>query len=292
LQLIINGVDDLQLKSEMTDNINLSNYEFRKFKGRLAQYKVWEDTPDSWEKRWSKRSIHNLLNSYSDGRLDEFGFFEDYLPKHLPVLEAGCGMGQLVMALSARGYHVIGIDYAAETIERIKEAAPQLDVSVGDVYSLEVPVKSLGGYISTGVFEHNPAGPIQGLREVTRVLHPEGVAFIAVPFLNLKRQRVLHDCDVAESEILDNGLCFYQYYFSVEDFENLLQEAGLMVVETYPYALYAGLTRDFAVGRWLNSRRSIFWHLQSWIGKWCRIAPRWIRQRNAHMMMFICKLAD
>ena len=275
----------------MTDVINLPNYELRKFKGRLAQFKIWENTPDSWEKRWSDRSLHELLNNYADGRLDEFEFFLEYLPKHLPVLEAGCGMGQIVMALSARGYQAKGIDYASGTINRIKAVAPQLDVSVGDVCSLEVPAKSLGGYISIGVFEHNPAGPLEGLREVTRVLHPEGVSFIAVPFLNSPRRSVLRVCAAAEGEILDNGMRFYQYYFSLEDFEALLQEAGLTVVETYPYGLYAGLTRDFALGRWLDSRGFFFWHVHRLVTRFCRNAPKAILKRWAHMVMFICRRA-
>jgi SAM-dependent methyltransferase len=275
----------------MTDVINLSNYELRKFKGRLAQFKIWENTPDAWENRWASRSLRNLLNSYADGRLDEFEFFLEYLPKHLPVLEAGCGMGQLVKALSAHGYHVMGVDYAAETINQIKAVAPQLDVRVGDVCSLEVPAGSLGGYISIGVFEHNPAGPLEGLREVTRVLHPEGVAFIAVPFLNSRRQSVLRNCAGAEDEILDNGMRFYQYYFSLEDFKALLQEAGLTVVETYPYALYAGLTRDFSLGRWLDSRGFFFWHVHRLVTRFCRNAPKSILKRWAHMVMFICRRA-
>ena len=268
------------------------NYGFRRFRGRLALFKAWENQPTYWEKHWTNISLSDLLEKHSDGQLDEFEIFSKFLPRHLPVLEAGCGMGQLVKALSARGYHVMGVDYAAETINRIKAVAPQLDVSVGDVYSLEVPAKSLGGYISIGVFEHNPAGPLEGLREVTRVLHPEGVAFISVPFLNLRRQSVLRDCAVAEGELFDNGLRFYQYYFSLEDFEELLQEAGLTVIETYPYALYAGLTRDFSIGRWLASQGFFFWQIHRLVTRFCRNTPKSIRKRWGHMVMFVCQRAD
>jgi 2-polyprenyl-3-methyl-5-hydroxy-6-metoxy-1,4-benzoquinol methylase len=89
---------------------------YKKFCGRLAQFAHWKNEPEGWEARWSNRALENLLESHASGKLGEFEIFSHYLPKDLPVLEAGCGLGQLVMALSARGYQVEGVDYAEQTI--------------------------------------------------------------------------------------------------------------------------------------------------------------------------------
>jgi SAM-dependent methyltransferase len=265
---------------------------YKIFNGRLAQFAAWKNEPEGWEARWSNRSLKSLLESHASGKLGEFEIFSHYLPKDLPVLEAGCGLGQLVMALSARGYQVEGVDYAEQTIHRIKTVAPTLNVKVGDVYSLDNCSGTLGGYISLGVFEHNPDGPLPGLLEVHRVLHKNGVAFISVPYLNNKRQKLLQQCSVAEHIVLNNSLRFYQSYFAKEDFESLLNKARLKVIDIYPYAVYAGLTRDFDLGRRLHERGFFFWQLHKRILRWCENAPRWVRLRFAHMIMFICRPLD
>src|SRR5258708_37363467 len=104
---------------------------------------------DHWEAGWSKANLSRLLASYSSGKLDEFeGIFIRHLPRDRAVLEAGCGNGQLVVALAARGYRMEGLDYAEATVTRIREAAPHLNVRTGDIYRLDVPDGTYGGRAS------------------------------------------------------------------------------------------------------------------------------------------------
>jgi SAM-dependent methyltransferase len=267
-----------------------SNTHFYKFRDRLAQFRPIGNHRVYWEQRWSQRAIRETLAAHSKGKLEEYeGIFTRYLPRDLPILEAGCGLGQLVMALSSRGYQVEGVDYADQTIARIQTAAPELNVRVGDVYNLDVRDNTYGGYISLGIFEHNPAGPLAGLKEVRRVLHPLGVGLISVPFLNRERQKWLRRAPVATNPVSSDGVGFYQYYFSSQDFEARLQEAGLQVVEIFPYALYGAVTRDFGLTQWLHEQKFFFWQIHRRITQWCREAPAWMRWRWAHMLMFVCR---
>jgi len=267
-------------------------FSLYKFHGRLAQFRSMGEHREHWEERWSKGRIRELLADASSGKLNEFdGLFTQYLPRDLPVLEAGCGQGQLVMALDRRGYLVEGVDYAAQTIGVLNEVAPELKTRVGDVYNLDVPDGSYGGYISIGIFEHNPEGPQKGLSEVRRVLHPRGVALISVPYLNTRRQKVLDRVPVAENAKHANGLQFYQYYFAREEFERYLRESGLEVIRLWPYSLYSGLTRDFTLGGWLHDREFFNWRIHRRITRWCREVPEWVGWRWAHMLMFVCKRA-
>lgn len=261
-----------------------------KFNNRLAQFREQDGQREFWEERWSKSELEAVLSSHRSGKLGEFEeLFSRCLPHDLPILEAGCGLGQLVMALQARGYFVEGIDYASETVSRLQAVAPELKIRVGDVYGLDVPDSTYGGYISIGIFEHNPDGPLNGLREVTRVLHPRGIALISVPFLNRERQTWLEKIPVAENHILPNDLRFYQYYFSRDEFASLLVKAGLQIVEIFPYAAYSGLTRDFALGRQVDSRNFYHWRLKRRFSRLCARAPMWARWRWGHMIMFACK---
>src|SRR5216683_7851062 len=76
-----------------------------KFNGRLAQFRFMGEHREYWEERWAQGRIRELLTAAGSGRLEEFeDLFTHYLPRDLPVLEAGCGRGHLVMALDRRGY--------------------------------------------------------------------------------------------------------------------------------------------------------------------------------------------
>lgn len=265
--------------------------EFRRFRGRLAQFRSWSNKAVDWENRWSDVSVPQLIEAHVHGDLGEFEFFTDYLPRGSRILEAGCGLGQLVMALSAKGYTVDGVDYSHTNIERAKTAAPFLNVRVSNVYDLDVPNGTYTGYLSIGVFEHNPDGPTKGLKEARRVLHPHGFAFISVPYLNAQRGQWLRQARSTEVAILPGGLSFYQYYFSRQEFEILLRDVELEVVQVIPYAVYAGLTRDFALGSWLHGRGFFVWRLHRRITQLCKNAPMFARWRWAHMLMFVCKPA-
>jgi SAM-dependent methyltransferase len=264
-------------------------YEFRKFRGRLAQFRRWDNHPDHWEERWSKVSISDLMNTYLSGYLDEFELFTRYLTKDMPVLEAGCGLGQLVVALSARGYSVEGVDYSGKTVDRAKAIVPDLNIHVGNVYALDVPDGSYGGYISLGVFEHNPEGPMAGLLEARRVIAPQGVALISVPYLNPARKKILHRVPLENDVQLFNGLSFYQYYFSISDFVLVLRESGFKVIYTYPYAVYAAVTRDLTIGRWLHSKGFFKEKIRHNFVRSCEKAPMWMRFHWGHMVLFVCK---
>lgn len=256
---------------------------------RLALYKSWGNTPEDWQSKWDGRSITNLFNKHKNGELGEFEIFSNYLSNKLPVLEAGCGMGQLVLALSARGYQVSGVDYSAPTINRILSHAPELDVRVGDVSQLDVPDEFYGGYISLGVVEHYFQGPRIILREAKRVLSRDGYAFFSTPFLNRERIKILASVPTVADVQANNHLQFYQYYFTREEFSDLLQQSGLNVIDYWPYAVYAGLTRDFSTGRWLAQHRFFSWRIRKIIASRCQNAPHRMRWRFAHMLMYICK---
>ena len=263
---------------------------FYRFNGRLALFRPAGVGKDQWEARWGATDLGRMLQTYRSGKLDEFErIFLQYLPKDLPVLEAGCGCGQLVMALSTRGYAVEGVDYAHATIRRIQEAAPELNVRTGDIYHLDAPDKTYGGYISIGLFEHDANGPQAALKEACRVLHPRGVALISVPDLNAKRKRLLRRAGTLRDSKAPGGLNFYQYYFSQGEFEKHLEAAGFKILECFPYGVHTGLVRGSAFWQRLGHSRFFIWPLQHRFIRWCATAPRWVRFKAAHMLMFACQ---
>ena len=265
--------------------------EYRVIDGRLAMFKPWDNRPEDWEEYWSTHSVEKLLSSEKLADLGEYNVMAQYLPRDLPVLEAGCGIARIVAALAAQGYSVEGVDYAEELIRRVRAVAPELKVRVGDIYCLDAADGSYGGYISLGVLEHNANGPLDGLREARRVLHRRGFAFVSVPYLNQIRKKLLKRARREENANAGNNLRFYQYYFSEQEFVSFLESAGFEVVKLHPLGAYWGLVKDIPAIGWLHERRFSHERIQWKLMSWCERMPMAGLMRYAHMMMYICRPA-
>ncbi|MDX1436882.1 MAG: class I SAM-dependent methyltransferase [Anaerolineales bacterium] len=256
----------------------------------LALYKAIPGLQDFWEDLWLSSSIPEVLKRAGAGMLGEFEFpFTAYLPKNGLILEAGCGSGRYVKALQARGYTIEGIDYAAETIKRIQEVDPDLQVREGNILAIDRPDNTYAAYISIGVLEHNFEGPESGVQEAHRVLKPGGVALVSVPYLNWARRRVRDKASSAASETLPGGLRFYQDHIDIEHFTALFEATGFRVLNCYPYLLFGGLIRDWRLGRWLNRNSFFSWRARQLFKRMCESAPTPIRNELSHMMMVIAE---
>lgn len=112
----------------------------------------------------------------------------DVLPQMQSIrrgLDAGCGPGQFtIMAAEALPTaEVVGVDLAPTMIRLARDhsvsspARGRLHFVVGDVGRLPFPDAHFDAVMSTGSIKHWP-DPVQGLRELHRVLTPGGRAFI------------------------------------------------------------------------------------------------------------------
>src|SRR5439155_18758008 len=165
---------------------------FRCYNGRLALFHEVGNSVKYWREYWSDEKRAELTKQAKLGELYDYDApVRKYVPKELPVLEAGCGPGHMVAALVARGYKAIGVDFEPEVVRFVNKMWPLLNVVEGDVRRLDVADGSIGCYLSGGVVEHFPEGPAAALREARRVLHPKGVALIQVPYLNPGRAKLL-----------------------------------------------------------------------------------------------------
>lgn len=104
------------------------------------------------------------------------------------VLDAGCGDGVLsvLMALWHPEQRIIAMDISEEAVRRTREAAKMHGVEgrmsfvIGDAEHLPFKDGSLPGIVSSHVLEHLPNFD-QGIKEIKRVLSPDGIAVIAIP---------------------------------------------------------------------------------------------------------------
>jgi SAM-dependent methyltransferase len=174
-------------------------------------------------------------------------------------LEGGCGPAHWVRYYQRRGHRVLGIDFAARTVERVRELYPEIDVRQGDVQALPLEDGSVHTYYSGGVVEHFEEGPDRALAEARRVIAPDGWFLCSVPDASPLRTRWLYrgpglDGEGTRTHPLarpvrepgvdtspPSGTTFYQYAFTEAELGERLERAGFSVEETFCYSLLWGL---------------------------------------------------
>jgi 2-polyprenyl-3-methyl-5-hydroxy-6-metoxy-1,4-benzoquinol methylase len=141
------------------------------------------------------------------------------LESRADVLEIGCGKGMLLNSLQQLGYNVTGIDLDAGAIAACRAAYPNVNVRVGSGDCIEFPAESFDVVLSFDVFEHIRDSDCH-LREVKRVLRPEGVYLLQtpnkwtnMPFEILRHWRKYHmGVAAAYRELLTDHCALHNYW--------------------------------------------------------------------------------
>lgn len=190
-------------------------------------------TPEAWAKNFAAARGLHFRKRIRMTASRETRLIRRYIPKGGSILDAGCGMGEWVVLLKRFGYRSSGCDYSPELLRRLREAYPDHEWIQSDIRSLPHATGSLDGVISWGVIEHDEAGPGAALREFHRVLRPNGVAIVSVPFDSAAAR---HSAEVF-SDVPGAHRAFFQWLMRPEELRAHAEEAGFEVVEsgTLPY---------------------------------------------------------
>ena len=118
-------------------------------------------------------------------------------PRHLPLLDAGCGTGGFLARLrgAAPGVAAEGLEYhpPAAARARAKAGAP---VTVGSVNAMPFADRSFGAVVSLDVLCHAAVEPAQALAEMARILAPGGLLVLNLPayaWLHSAHDRRVHN---------------------------------------------------------------------------------------------------
>lgn len=101
------------------------------------------------------------------------------LEEHQPVLDFGCGRGELVAVLNERGIHAEGIDPDAGMVAEAQGHGRAVHLGDGLRYLRELPANELGAVISVHVVEHLPLPVLVELLELAAARLRPGGLFIA-----------------------------------------------------------------------------------------------------------------
>jgi ubiquinone/menaquinone biosynthesis C-methylase UbiE len=204
-------------------------------------------TPEYWDQRWAVL-IGDLNRSMRYGvPAHLMKVINSYIPKGSKVLEAGCGIGNIVYGLKKAGYECTGIDLAVRTVHAIKKAEPDLNIQVGDVRKLPFNSKIFDAYISVGVIEHFWDGYEAIFQEMNRILQIGGIAVISFPAMNLlrrmKRQLCFYSRLNPHSHTYED-LQFYQFALDPQSVIDDLYKLGYQIERLSWYEGFLGLADE------------------------------------------------
>lgn len=144
-------------------------------------------------------------------------------------LDIGCGIGVYVAYMKSRGWEASGLDVSGYSVE-LGRKKRGLDLFRGTLEDAEYPAEHFDAVYMRDVIEHL-SEPLGTLKEVTRILKPEGWLYLTTGNAGsiVSRLRRQHWFYLQGDHI---------HYFSLSSLDRMLRRAGLKIVKLgteYPY---------------------------------------------------------
>jgi SAM-dependent methyltransferase len=142
------------------------------------------------------------------------------------ILDVACGTGAFVAHARLAGLEATGTDVSAVALEAARAAVEEAEFVLADAQELPFPDESFDHVSCLGSLEHFP-DPVQGAREMRRVLRADGRALIYVPnlfFLGHLYFGLVHGQQPTEGEQR-----FSETLRTAGGWRELLEEAGFRI---------------------------------------------------------------
>lgn len=276
------------------------------FYSKSIYYMPKQSQVDYWENEWD---IRDLEKQIANGHKKAWWpVLEDILKTEVGpddlVVEAGCGMGQFVYLMHQMGKKVVGVDVTEKAVERTRKHYPELDLRVQDIRSFDLPDNSVKLMLSLGVLEHFKEGPHDSLKEAARVIQPNGIFFVTIPYNNYFRQlrepwwRVKHAVmqnKAFQSITGSSDIEFYQYTYSEKEMTELLARYGFKVERVLLHHSHVAAAKDFKNAWWfklLNKQLPTKELSSKAIKKWAARQEQINPARFAHIALYVARKVE
>ena len=149
----------------------------------------------------------------------EFLTFQSLI-KGRRVIDVGCGAGRDAILFYNNGFDYTGIDASAPMLAEARKRLPQGNFMLKDFYNLDFPTSSFDGFWASASLLHVPKKEVgQVLKELQRILKPQGVGFIS-----LKQKRDIDETVIKQEKL--GGIERFFAFYTKEEFENILKSCG------------------------------------------------------------------
>tara|TARA_Y100000310_G_scaffold338921_1_gene429956 strand:- start:1581 stop:2303 length:723 start_codon:yes stop_codon:yes gene_type:complete len=232
---------------------------FKKLKNRNKE--SFGDT--DWEER--EIDMNSLILSW---------FYN--LPKNSQVLEAGCGAGNYVIALTNIGHNVFGLEIDEKRIKIAQDYMEKYNLNPkkiiqGDLQKLPFKDNQFDAIFCHGVIEHIKHSE-EAVKEMTRVLKNKGFAMISVPnkytFFTISKILLQSLDKIFKTNLWNVG---YEKSFSQWQFKRILSN-HLKIIDFEKKQIVPGNTFPL-YGKILKILDKPLWILGiggGWMYSWCQ----------------------
>lgn len=178
--------------------------------------------------------------------------FLDFVKDGDRILDIGCGNGRLMNLFADRQMEYTGIDNAKHFIEiareRCREQYFKCKILFGDILNLPCNDAEFDAAACIAVLHHIPGEELQlkALKEIRRVLKPQGVLFLTVwnlfqprylPYVlkyNIKKFFSQSNITWNDAFIPFRGKVLrYVHAFALHELEVLIKKAGFDIIDSY-----------------------------------------------------------
>ena len=156
-------------------------------KPRADQIEIWNrQVQTTWNARAVDWDLMSAGHTVKDDRLDEIARLERelLLTPGARLLDAGCGTGQFAIAFAGRGCQVVGIDIAADMIQRAQKNAARAGIKadwiVGDARTVDLEPEFFDAIHARVMVQFSPE-PAETLDRFRDLLKVDGRMFVSVP---------------------------------------------------------------------------------------------------------------
>ena len=152
----------------------------------------------------------------------------------MQVLDVCCGPGVLAAGALQRGAETVGIDFSAEAVKLASRLVPNGRFQQGDAQALPFPAASFDAVLCGYGLMHLPE-PAAALREMLRVLRPDGRAAVSVWDATGTGFTLVYEAVRARGSMnvaLPHGPDFFQFG-SPERMQSALAEVGFGEAAAY-----------------------------------------------------------
>lgn len=245
-------------------------------------------TPDFWDKHWNVDNFRITIQGYKNNKF----ILENtrrYLKKGT-ILEGGCGLGGNVYCLHYNGYSAYGVDFAKNTVAKINNYFPDLNVTVGDVRKLDFENEFFDGYWSLGVIEHFYEGYHEILEEMKRVIKKDGYVFLTFPDMsplrNFKAKLGLYKKLDDNSYKKDD---FYQFALDATSVKKNFEKYGFELEYCKPWDGIKGFKDEVSIIKPILQLLYDYNGKISYVYYFRNILTDFLAHFSGHMMLFIFK---
>jgi 2-polyprenyl-6-hydroxyphenyl methylase/3-demethylubiquinone-9 3-methyltransferase len=152
------------------------------------------------------------------------------VPGEKRILDLGCGKGAITAAIHARGFEIIGVDFAADAIAYAHQHFPGVPVHLASAYDdLRARYGEFDIVLSTEVVEHL-YDPLAYAKTIRSVLKPGGVALISTPYHGYVKNVLIALAGKWDDHHSANRLHGHVKFFSVRTFRSLLEAANFSIL--------------------------------------------------------------